>query len=80
MKEFLEELGYRVADFRGSRSSVDIVARRDRDVIILKLLGSAEALKPHHAEDMRKLAYMLDGRAVVVAERNRYGRLEEGVS
>lgn len=79
MKEYLEERGYRVADFRELRSSVDMVAKRGEEIFIIKFLGNAEALKPHHAEDMRKLAYVLEGRAVVLTEKSRYGKLQDGV-
>jgi len=79
MREYLEEMGFRVADFRGSRASVDIVARRGEEVLVIKILGNAEALKQHHANDMKKLAYVLEGKPVVITERSRYGRLQSGV-
>ncbi|NPA87057.1 MAG: helix-turn-helix domain-containing protein [Candidatus Diapherotrites archaeon] len=80
MREIVEALkkeGFEVVDYSDVKSSVDLIAKRGKEVLVLRVLGNLDALKPQHAEDMAKLASLLEGKAIVIAERSRWGVLED---
>ena len=78
IKKILQEEGYSVVDYSDVRASVDLIAKRGKEVYILKVLSNADALKQEHAKDMIKLADLLGGTALVIAERSRTGPLRDG--
>ncbi len=57
----------------------DLVARRDRELRIVKVLTNIDALSATVARDLRILSTYLNGRPMVVGERSAAGPLEEGV-
>jgi predicted transcriptional regulator len=79
IRERLEREGFSVVDYSDVRASVDLIAKRGKEVYVLKILSNADALKQEHARDMIKLADLLNGTALVIAERNRTGPLKDGV-
>lgn len=59
--------------------SFDLVARRDRDLLILKVLSNVDALSEAIAQEMKVLCKFLDARPILVGVRAGTGDLENGV-
>lgn len=59
--------------------SFDLVARRDRDLLILKVLTNVDALSEAIAQEMKVLCKFLDARPILVGLRAGTGELEAGV-
>lgn len=59
--------------------SFDLVARRDKDLLILKVLTNVDALSEPIAQEMKVLCKFLDARPILVGLRAGTGELEEGV-
>lgn len=59
--------------------SFDLVARRDRDLLILKVLTNVDALSEPIAQEMKVLCKFLDARPILVGLRAGTGELEAGV-
>lgn len=59
--------------------SFDLVARRDRDLLIVKVLTNVDALSEPIAQEMKVLCKFLDARPVLVGLRAGTGELEPGV-
>jgi len=59
--------------------SFDLVARRDRDLVIVKVLTNVDALSEPIAHEMKLLSKFLEGRPVLVGLRAGTGDLEDGV-
>ncbi len=76
--EELRKRGYSVVDYRDIKTSVDLIAKKGSEVLVIRILGNLDALKPEHATDMLNLADILHGRAIIIANRSRWGPLKEG--
>jgi putative transcriptional regulator len=59
--------------------SFDIVARRDRSLLLIKVLTNVDAFSKENADDMKILAEALSGSALLVGERSGAGEIEEGI-
>jgi|ERR1041385_491518 putative transcriptional regulator len=59
--------------------SFDLVARRDKDLLILKVLGNVDALSEPIAQEMKVLCKFLAARPLLVGQRAGTGALEPGV-
>lgn len=59
--------------------SFDLVARRDRDLVILKVLTNVDALSEAVAHEIKLLCKFLEGRPLLVGLRAGTGTLEDGV-
>ncbi len=59
--------------------SFDLVARRDRDLLMLKVLSNVDALSDVIAAEMKLLCKFLDARPILVGVRAGTGNLETGV-
>ncbi|MGB1586376.1 MAG: transcriptional regulator [Thermoplasmatota archaeon] len=59
--------------------SFDLVARRDRDLLILKVLTNVDALSEPIAHEIKLLCRFLEGRPLLVGLRAGTGELEDGV-
>lgn len=57
----------------------DILAKRDRTLLIIKVLTNVDSLRAEVARDLIILANFLKGQAVVIAPRSGRGQLFEGV-
>ncbi|PYB67668.1 transcriptional regulator [Thermoplasma sp. Kam2015] len=72
--------GFSVADTRGQFSaSFDIIARRDIERYVLKVLYNIDTLKPTTAYELAKVAKFLRSTATIVGEKTGGGLLEDGV-
>ena len=76
----LARAGYFVSERCDIRPvSFDVVARRDNDLLVLKVLTNIDALGERVANEMKVLARFLGGRAIVTGEKSGAGVLEQGV-
>jgi putative transcriptional regulator len=76
----LEDADFLVSDRCAIRpKSFDIVARRDDDVLLLKILGNIDAFDATTGEEMRRLGTYLRAMPVVVGLNTRDEELERGV-
>ncbi len=80
MRATLARAGFAVSERCDLRPvSFDLVARRDRDLVILKVLTNVDALSEPIANEIRVLCQFLEGRPLLVGLRAGTGALEDGV-
>ena len=76
----LEDAGFLVSDRCAVRpKSFDVAARRDEDLVLLKILGNVDALDAATGEEMRRLGEYLEATPMVVGLRTRDEELKPGV-
>ncbi len=76
----LAKAGYGVADLAETKPRCfDVIARKDDIILILKVLYNVDSLKSEVAEEMKKLAKLLEASPIVVGERFKFDFLERGV-
>jgi putative transcriptional regulator len=76
----LAKTGFFLGDEHEGRGlSFDIVARRDEQLLLVKVLQNADALGKDGAGELRLLATTLGGSPIVVGEHTGGGPMEEGV-
>lgn len=78
-RDVLQRAGfYLTADAPMRPVSFDLVARRDRDLLIVKVLTNVDSLTDAVAQELRVLAEFLEGRPLLVGERSSSRPLEAG--
>ncbi len=76
----LTKAGYAVADLAETKPRCfDVVARKEDVILILKVLYNVDSLKAEVAEELKKLAKLLEASPLVVGERFKFDFLERGV-
>ena len=60
-------------------SCFDILAKREREALLVKVLENIDAFTKQQAEDMGKIAGMLSGNGFIVGERSTEYKLQDGV-
>jgi putative transcriptional regulator len=76
----LEDAGFVVSDRCAIRpKSFDVAARRDEDVLLLKILGNIDAFDARTGAEMRRLGEFLNATPMVIGLRTRDEDLEPGV-
>jgi putative transcriptional regulator len=76
----LEDAGFTVSDRCAVRpKSFDVVARRDRDLVFVKILGNIDAFDRATGIAMRRLGEFLKGTPLVIGLRTRDKELDPGV-
>ncbi|PSP75673.1 transcriptional regulator [Halobacteriales archaeon QS_1_68_20] len=74
------DAGFAVSDRCAIRpKSFDVVARRDEDVLLLKILGNVDAFDSTTGEEMRRLGHYLNATPLVIGLTTRDEELERGV-
>jgi putative transcriptional regulator len=80
IRETLAKTGFYVSDPHNIRSiSFDVIARRDKQLLIIKALANIDSLSSDDAEELRILATTLDGKPMVIGLHSSSGDLEEGI-
>lgn len=80
LRETLAKSGFFISDPHSIRSiSFDIIARRDKQLLIIKALSNIDSLSPEDAEELRILATTLDGSPMVIGLHSSSGKLEDGI-
>jgi putative transcriptional regulator len=75
----LSESGFEVVDCSGSRSSFDVLAKRDEMLILVKVLSNVEGLSGGAAAELKAVSAILGGVPVVVSQRMKSSELADGV-
>mgnify|MGYP006282718055 FL=1 len=76
----LSDAGFTVSDRCSTRpKSFDVAARRNRDLILVKILGNVDAFDGPTGREMRRLGTYLRGTPIVIGLRTRDENLEPGV-
>ncbi|MCS7144400.1 MAG: transcriptional regulator [Archaeoglobaceae archaeon] len=57
----------------------DLIARKDKKILLIKVLYNVDSLKVETAEEMRKIAKLLNATALVIGERFKFDFLERRV-
>ncbi len=80
LREKLAKSGFFISDPHSIRSiSFDIIARRDKQLLIIKALSNIDSLSPEDAEELRILATTLNGSPMVIGLHSGAGKLEDGI-
>lgn len=80
LREALGKTGFYLSQRHYERGlCFDIVARRDRTLLLLKVLQNVDAFSKDHADELKLIAQTLGGVPLVVGERSGSGDLEDGV-
>jgi len=80
VREILAKTGFYLSEKHDTRGlSFDVVARRDEQLLLIKVLQNVDALTKGNADELRMLSTTLQGSPIVVGERSGSGPLEEGV-
>jgi len=76
----LEDADFLVSDRCAVRpKSFDVAARRDEDLVLLKILGNVDALDAETGAEMRRLGEYLQATPMVIGIRTRDEELKPGV-
>ncbi len=80
LKEELERKGWEAAIICGIRGTLfDLIARKDENLLLIKLLSNVDSLKREIAYELKALAVQLGGTPVIIGERTSVGELLDGV-
>lgn len=76
----LAKAGFYVSDPHNIRSiSFDVIARRDKQLLIIKALTNIDSVSSDDADQLRTLATALGGSPMVVGLHSSSGKLEDGI-
>lgn len=80
VRDILAKAGFYVSRPITMRSvSFDVVARRDRTLLIMKILSNVDAFSKENAEELKVLAEALEASPLAIGERSGSGEIEEGI-
>lgn len=80
LRDILARSGFYLSDPHNIRSiAFDFVARRDKQLLIIKALTNIDSLSNDDAEQLRVLANALGGSPLVVGLHSSAGKLEDGI-
>ncbi len=80
VRQLLAQAGFAVSDRCDLRPvSFDLVARRDRELVVVKVLGNVDAMGEAIADEIKLLCRFLEARPLLVGLRSGTGELEPGV-
>ena len=74
----LYDAGFRLVECIGSRSSFDIIARRDDVILLVKALANVEGLCRNRASELKQMAHLIGGIPIVMSERMKNSFLADG--
>jgi len=80
IRSALARAGFYVSDPHNIRSiSFDVIARRDKQLLIIKALTNIDSVSSDDADQLRTLATALGGSPMVVGLHSSSGKLEDGI-
>lgn len=80
LRETLAKAGFFISDPHNIRSiSFDIIARRDKELLIIKALANIDSLSSDDAEELRILATILGGSPMVIGLHSSSAKLDHGI-
>ncbi len=71
--------GYRIVDYSDVKGCVDLVARSDETVFVVRVLSNVDALREDSVREFVRLAVAVSGTPIIVGEKTKRGPLEDGV-
>lgn len=74
----LEGAGFKMVQCEGSRSSFDVIARRQDSIILVKALANVEGLSRQSASELKKMAQLIGGVPIVISQRMKSSDLAPG--
>ena len=78
IETLLKSEGYKTSDIY-DQGSFDIVARKNLLILLLKTFLNIDSINENNAREMKQLANIFLASPIIIGERSRNGRLEEGV-
>ncbi len=79
-RSILARAGFDVSSAISIRSiCFDIVGRRDKTLLIIKVLSNVDAFSRENSEEMKVMAEALDASPLVIGEASSSGPLEKGI-
>ncbi|MFH0714446.1 MAG: helix-turn-helix domain-containing protein [Candidatus Diapherotrites archaeon] len=78
--ESLQEHGFRVQSFLGTHSCFDFVGRKNSEIVLVKVLENIDGLREIQAIELAKLSQLFNALALVVGEKSKSAKLEDGIS
>lgn len=75
----LIDSGFNVSDCRGARSCFDIIAKKDDDILLIKVLTNVEGLNSKSAHELKRVAGLISAKPLVVGDRLKSSFLSDGV-
>jgi putative transcriptional regulator len=79
-RDALMKAGFTVSKPLNMRSiSFDLVARRDRSLLLIKILSNVDAFSKENADELKTLAEALGASPLLIGERSSSGDIEEGI-
>lgn len=79
-RAILAKAGFDVSSAINIRSiCFDVVGRRDKTVLIIKVLGNVDAFSRENADEMKIMADALDASPILIGETSSSGKLEKGI-
>ncbi|HEB37217.1 MAG TPA: transcriptional regulator, partial [Thermoplasmatales archaeon] len=80
VKKILEDAGFNVSEECNLKDvGFDLIARREKDVLILKILTNIDAFTDQVARDLKSLACLLKASLILVGEKDGSAKLEDDV-
>jgi len=74
-----EKQNFSVFVCEGTRACFDVIARRDEELFLAKVLSNIDSFTPEQASDLGKLAQLFNGKAILIGETTKEERLDDGV-
>lgn len=76
----LKKEGYELLELVDTKPRCfDLIARKDKQILLIKVLYNVDSLKLETAEEMKKIAKLLNATAIVIGERFKFDFLERRV-
>ena len=80
IREVLGKTGFYLSDNINTRGmSFDVIARRDQNLLLIKILLNVDAFSQTNADELKLIAKTLSGSPILIGQKSGGGRLEEGV-
>lgn len=78
--KILDKSGFNVADLVETKPRCfEIIAKKDENLLLVKVLYNIDSLKPEIAEDMKSVSILLNASPIIVGERFKFSYLDRGV-
>ncbi|MFO7968300.1 MAG: transcriptional regulator [Archaeoglobaceae archaeon] len=78
--KILDKSGFNVADLVETKPRCfEIIAKKDENLMLVKVLYNIDSLKPEIAEDMKSVSILLKASPIIVGERFKFSYLDRGV-
>lgn len=78
--KILDKSGFNVTDLVETKPRCfEIIAKKDENLLLVKVLYNIDSLKPEIAEDMKSVSILLRASPIVIGERFKFSYLDRGV-